>query len=144
MSRILLALALLFSAGAAAAAEKSWFETMVKGLRTKVQKKLQSRDRVSAVAAVRGAKQGGDPFALYWKGGVSEAAQKKLDADKEKLAAAVQLVVDGDETGGRAALDLFLKESPDSFYAEDAKEALGKLGAAADNAGGGQGEKKAE
>jgi len=127
MSKILIALALLFTVNAAYAADSSWFETMMKGLKTKVQKKLESKQRVSAVAAVRGARQGEDPKALYWKGGVSEAAQKKLDADKEQLTAAVQLALDGKDAEAKEALEKFLKDSPDSFYGPDAKEALEKL-----------------
>jgi len=85
---------------------------------------------VSAVAAVRGAKQGEDPNALYWKGGVSEKAQKKLAAEKDQLTAAVELVVGGDVEGGRAAINKFLKENPESFFAQDAREALANLPAA--------------
>lgn len=131
MRKILVALALLFAVGTVQAADsagwKSWYDSMLKGLKTKVQKKLQSKRRVSAVAAVRGAKQGEDPEALYWKGGVSENAQKKLEAEQQQLTEAVELVVGGDTASGRAALEKFLKDNPESFFAQDAKEALEKL-----------------
>ncbi|MCX5791291.1 MAG: hypothetical protein NTY45_03600 [Elusimicrobia bacterium] len=129
MKKILLTLALLFSVNAVYAADQSggWYETLLKGLRTKVQKKLEARNRVSAVAAVRGAKQGADAHALYWKGGVSEAAQKKLEAERKQLADAVQLAVDGDNKGAKAALEKFVSGNPESVYLQDAKEALEKL-----------------
>ena len=129
MNKILLAMALLLSFNAAYAADsgKSWYETFLKGLKTKVQHKLESKNRVSAVAAVRGAKQGGDARALYWKGGVSDEARKKLDAERKQLADAVQLVVDGKVPEGKAALETFTKDNPDSVFLPDAKEALEKL-----------------
>lgn len=131
MKKALLALALIFAVGAVHAEEgrnwKSWYNNMLKGLKTKVQKKLESKTRVSAVAAVRGAKQGDDPNALYWKGGVSDKAQKKLADEKKQLTEAVELVVDGDVESGRAALGKFLKANPESFFAQDAKEALANL-----------------
>ncbi|MBI4351922.1 MAG: hypothetical protein HY550_10815 [Elusimicrobia bacterium] len=106
----------------------------MKGLRSKVQTKLMSKTRVSAVAAVRGAKQGGDAAALYWKGGVSEKAQKKLKAEKQQLLDAVQLVMDGDIESGRKALSGFEKENPDSVFAQDARDALARLPAAGNDA----------
>lgn len=134
MKKILIALALIFAVGTVRAESgkdwKGWYNNMLKGLKTKISKRLESKQRVSAVAAVRGAKQGEDPNALYWKGGVSEKAQKKLAAEKDQLTAAVELVVGGDVEGGRAAINKFLKENPESFFAPDAKEALANLPAA--------------
>jgi hypothetical protein len=130
MKTVLLTLTLVLSANCvvlAADTGKAWYETMLQGLKTKVQKKLESRNRVSAVAAVRGAKQGEDARALYWKGGVSDAARKKLDAERKQLADAVQLAVDGDNAGAKVALGDFIKNNPDSLYLPDAKEALEKL-----------------
>ena len=131
MKTILLTLALVFSVNAVHAADKGdwkdWYSNMLKGLRTKVEKKLESKNRVSAVAAVRGAKQGGDPRALYWKGGVSDAASKKLDAEKKQLTDALQLVMDGSLPEGKAAIARFLKDNPESVYAQEAKEALERL-----------------
>ena len=75
MKKALMALALTFAVGVVHAEGnkdwKGWYGSMLKGLKTKISKKLESKHRVSAVAAVRGAKQNG-PNALYWKGGVSE------------------------------------------------------------------------
>lgn len=131
MKKTLMALALIFAVGVVHAEEnknwKAWYNDMLKGLKTKVQAKLQSKTRVSAVAAVRGAKQGEDANALYWKGGVSEKAQKKLAEEKKQLTDAVELVVGGDVEGGRAALGKFLKNNPESFFVQDAKEALANL-----------------
>lgn len=132
MKTILLALVLIFSVNSVQAAGSGlgWYATFLKGLRSKVHKNVQSRNRATAVAAVRGAKQGGDPRALYWKGGVSDAAAKKLDSERKQLADAVQLVVDGDNAAGRTALEKFIKDNPDSIFLSDAKEALEKLPAA--------------
>ncbi|MCM2268302.1 MAG: hypothetical protein NDI60_11080 [Elusimicrobiales bacterium] len=131
MNKILLALALVFSVNAVYAADKGdwkdWYSNMIKGLRTKVEKRLESKNRVSAVAAVRGAKQGGDPRALYWKGGVSEAASKKLADEKKLLADALQLVMDGSLPEGKAAIAKFIKDNPESVYVQEAKEALERL-----------------
>ena len=131
MKRILMTLALVFSVNAVHAADKgdwrSWYDGLVKGLKSKVEKRFESKTRVTAVAAVRGAKQGSDPMALYWKGGVSEAARKKMDAEKAQLADAVQLVLDGDLPAGKAALGKFIKDNPDSVYLPEAKEALERL-----------------
>jgi len=131
MKKLLMALALIFAVGMVQAEEgrdwKGWYGNMLKGLKSKVQKRLESKQRVSSVAAVRGAKQGEDHNALYWKGGVSEKAQKKLAEEKDQLTAAVELVVNGDVEGGRAALNKFLKDNPESFFAQDAKDALANL-----------------
>lgn len=135
MRKLLVGILLLSALGTAGAAEgsgwKDYYDNLLKGLKSKVQKKFESKTRVSAVAAVRGAKQGSDAEALYWKGGVSEEARKKLAEEKEALTAAVQLVVDGRTAEGRAAIEKFLKDYPESFYASDAREALGKLPAEA-------------
>jgi hypothetical protein len=131
MKKILMALALIFAVGLVHAEEnknwKGWYNDMLKGLKTKVSKRLQSKTRVTAVAAVRGAKQGEDANALYWKGGVSEKAQKKLADEKSEITAAVELVVGGDVEGGRAALNKFIKGNPESVFAQDAKDALANL-----------------
>ncbi|HAN04172.1 MAG TPA: hypothetical protein DCW72_10290 [Elusimicrobia bacterium] len=131
MKKLLIVMALLFSVSALRAEPakdwKSWYNNMLKGLRSKVERKLESKHRVSAVAAVRGAKQGEDANALYWKGGLSDKARKKLDEEKKQLTGAVELVVNGDTEGGRAALNKFLKDNPESFFAADAKEALANL-----------------
>jgi TolA-binding protein len=131
MKKILMGLILLFASNSVYAAGggdwKGYYENLLKGLKSKVQKKFESRTRVSAVAAVRGARQGGDAEALYWKGGVSEKAQKKLLEEKKALGDAVQLIVDGKLVDGKAALESFIKDNPDSLYAADAKEALANL-----------------
>ncbi|MEK6536684.1 MAG: hypothetical protein AABZ63_04295, partial [Actinomycetota bacterium] len=124
MKKALMALALTFAVGVVHAEGgkdwKGWYGNMLKGLKIKISKKLESKHRVSAVAAVRGARQGDDPNALYWKGGVSDKARKKLAEERKQLTEAVELVVNGDVEGGREALDKFLKANPESFFAPDA------------------------
>jgi hypothetical protein len=131
MKKILIGLAMAFAFNSVYAAEgkdwKSYYDNLLKGLKSRVQKKLESKNRISAVAAVRGSKQGSDAEALYWKGGVSEKAQKKQTEEKKIMTDAVQLVVDGKLVEGRAALEKFIKDNPDSVYLPDAKEALANL-----------------
>ncbi|MFA6435038.1 MAG: hypothetical protein WCW52_10115 [Elusimicrobiales bacterium] len=131
MKKTLLGLITLFVVNSVFAGEgrdwKSYYDNLLKGLKTSVQKKFESKNRISAVAAVRGAKQGSDADALYWKGGVSEKARKKAAEEKKAMTDAVQLVVDGKLAEGGAALEKFIKDNPDSIYAADAKEALSNL-----------------
>ena len=131
MKKLSMILALLFAFNAAYAAEggdwRNYYQKLLKGLKSKVQKKFESKNRVSAVAAVRGAKQGSDAEALYWKGGVSEKAREKLAEEKKALTEAVQLIVEGNAPEGKAALEKFIKDNPESFYVPDAKEALANL-----------------
>ncbi|HBE87949.1 MAG TPA: hypothetical protein DDW67_02265 [Elusimicrobia bacterium] len=115
---------------------QSWYDNFYKGLRSKVQRKFESKTRVSAVAAVRGSKTGRDASELYWKGGVSEQALKKSEAERKALGDAVELVVNGDNSAGRAALDKFIKDNPESVYLPDAREALEMLPAEAAGAAG--------
>jgi hypothetical protein len=134
MKKTIIVMALLFSVSALRAEPvkdwKSWYNNMLRGLKSKVERKLESKHRVSAVAAVRGARQGEDANALYWKGGISDKARRKLEEEKKQLTAAVEQVVSGDTEGGRTALNKFLKDNPESFFAADAKEALANLPAA--------------
>ncbi|OIO04852.1 MAG: hypothetical protein COX65_09375 [Elusimicrobia bacterium CG_4_10_14_0_2_um_filter_56_8] len=131
MKKTLIALALIFAAGAVHAEGNknwmSWYGNMLKGLKSGVSKKFESKHRVSAVAAVRGKNMNEDPYALYWKGGISEKARKKMETEKQELTGAVELVVAGDTEAGRAAISKFLKANPDSFFAQDAKDALANL-----------------
>lgn len=130
MKRAFIAFALLFAVGTAMAAEggwKTWYVNMLRGLKAKVDARMASKTRVSAVAAVRGANQNEDPYALYWKGGISEKAQKKLDDERKQLTSAVELVVNGDLDAGRDALSKFIKDNPDSYLVKDAQEALKNL-----------------
>jgi len=129
MKKILMSLALLFAFNTVYAAGdwQGYYQNLLKGLKSRVQKKFESKNRVSAVAAVRGAKQGSDAEALYWKGGVSEKAREKLTEEKKALTDAVQLIVEGSVPEGKAALEKFIKDNPESFYVPDAREALANL-----------------
>lgn len=113
---------------------KSWYNNFYKGLRSKMQRKFESKTRVSAVAAVRGSKTGRDASELYWKGGVSEQARKKAETERKALGDAVELVVNGDTVSGREALEKFIKDNPDSVYVPDAREALEMLPSAQEEA----------
>jgi hypothetical protein len=106
---------------------KTWFDNLLKGLKTKIQKRFESKARIAAVAAVRGVLQDIDPMELYWKGSISEKAQKKLEEEKKKFKTAVESVIDGKIEEGRKLLVEFLKENPESLFVPDVKEALSKL-----------------
>lgn len=131
MKKIILALAVILLAGSVRAADggnwRDWYNNMVKGLRSKVEKRLESKTSVAAVAAVRGSNQNSNPRALYWKGGVSESARKKLDAERKQLGDALQLATGGDIAGCKEAVGKFIKDNPDSLYLPEAKEALSRL-----------------
>ncbi|GEM_PF-2436485 len=131
MKKIFLAFILLSFSGSAFALETGlakWYKNLLKGLNVKIGKFFYTpKVRVTAVAAVRGAKQNEDPMALYWKGSVSEKAARKQFEEKKQFAEAVQKIVDGKVEEGRKMLKEFLKQNPDSLYIKDAREALSKL-----------------
>jgi hypothetical protein len=131
MKKTILAAFLVLFAASAQAAEggnwRDWYNNMIKGLRAKVEKRLESKTTVAAVAAVRGANQNSDPRALYWKGSVSESASKKLEGERKQLGDAMELAAGGDIAGGKAAIARFIKDNPDSVYLPDAKDALARL-----------------
>ena len=104
-----------------------WYKNVLKSLNAKIEKRLAPKVRISAVAAVRGADQSVDPMELYWKGGITEKAAKKLDAEKKEFTAAIEKVVDGKTEEGKKLLKAFIKNNSDSLYLKDAKEALSKL-----------------
>jgi hypothetical protein len=131
MKKIILVLAVVFMAVSVRAADgvswRDWYNNVIRGLRAKVEKRLESKTGVAAVAAVRGANQNSDPRALYWKGSVSDLASKKLANERKQLGDALQLAAAGDIPGGRAAINKFMKDNPDSVYQAEAKEALDRL-----------------
>lgn len=135
MKKIILAFVFVFLAVSVKAADggnwRDWYNNLIKGLRAKVEKRLEPRASAAAVAAVRGANQNIDPRALYWKGSISDAAGKKLGAERKQLGDALQLAADGDIPAGKAAVNRFIKENPDSVYLAEAKEALSRLPAEA-------------
>ncbi|MBI4657168.1 MAG: hypothetical protein HY746_10560 [Elusimicrobia bacterium] len=130
MKKIILVLSIVFFANAAFSGEsswKNWFDNLVKGLKHKIHKMYEPKVRLAAVAAVRGAKEGADPMELYWKGSISQKAQKKLEEEKKQFKEAVELVVEGKIDEGKTALEKFLKENPESVFTTDVKEALSRL-----------------
>ncbi len=97
MKKILFILILVFTANTCFAASgggfMGWYKNVLKSLNAKIEKRLAPKVRISAVAAVRGADQSADPMELYWKGGMTEKAAKKLDKEKKEFVAAVEKVV---------------------------------------------------
>ena len=131
MKKVLFILILVFSANTCFAAKgggfMGWYKKVLKTLNSKIEKRLAPKVRISAVAAVRGADQSVDPMELYWKGGMTEKAAKKLDGEKKEFIVAIEMVVNGKTDEGKKLLEAFIKNNSDSLYLQDAKEALSKL-----------------
>ncbi|MDD2772124.1 MAG: hypothetical protein PHP45_00335 [Elusimicrobiales bacterium] len=114
---------------------KSWLETTLKGLKTKVAGKYQSSSvGASSVAAVRGAEMKDDASKPYWKGSQSSKGDKKLNAQRKAFAAALELGVAGKSDEAAKSLEKFIKDNPESPYLSDAKEALSRVQAPAEAA----------
>ncbi|MEA3307031.1 MAG: hypothetical protein U9Q34_04530 [Elusimicrobiota bacterium] len=131
MKKILFILIMVFTANTCFAARgggfMGWYKKVLKTLNSKIEKRLAPKVRISAVAAVRGADQSIDPMELYWKGGMTEKAAKKLEAEKKEFIAAIEKVIEGKTEEGKKLLKAFIKKNADSLYVQDAKEALSKL-----------------
>lgn len=113
---------------AAPAANKAWFESTLKSMKTRVSGKFHSSGaRAGAVAAVRGSKIGEDANKTYWKGGISDKAAKKLEAEKAEFAAGLELAVSGKNDEAIAAFQKFLTDNPGSSLTIEVKDALSKL-----------------
>lgn len=131
MKRYIVSLLCLFSFSMLSASDsvswKNWYENMLKSLKYKIEKKLNPASKVTAVAAVRGAKQSDKSQELYWKGSNSKKAQEKIDADRKVLREAIEKVVAGDIEEGRIQLSDFIAKNPNSYFISEAKEALNRL-----------------
>ncbi len=131
MKKYIIYILCLFSFSILSAGEsvswKSWYENLLKSLKYKIEKKLNPTSKVTAVAAVRGAKQSDKSQELYWKGSNSKKAQEKIDAERKILREAVEKIVAGDIEKGRAQLNDFIAKNPNSYFIGEAKEALNKL-----------------
>lgn len=131
MKKCLIALSCLFAFSLVNAQDKgswkTWYENFLKSLKYKVEKKMSPGSKVTAVAAVRGAKQADKSQEVYWKGSNSKKAQEKIEADRKALKEAVENIVSGDIEKGRFQLKDFIAKNPDSYFITEAKEALEKL-----------------
>jgi len=113
---------------APAAANKTWFESTLKSMKSRVSDKFHSSGaRAGAVAAVRGSKMGENPNKAYWKGGISEKAAKKLEAEKAEFASGLELAVAGKNAEALAAFQKFLANNPGSSLTADVKDAITQL-----------------
>jgi hypothetical protein len=127
--KAILAMVLAVSASAASSApSEGFFARLYKALTADTAQKYASHgQRLSSVAAVRGAALGDqDPAEPYWKGGMSEEAAKRQGVERKEFAAAVQLALDGKMGESTAALEKFQKDHPKSAMLPDVKEALAK------------------
>ncbi|MFA5160611.1 MAG: hypothetical protein WC421_00025 [Elusimicrobiales bacterium] len=133
MKLTVLFLSAMMAAGSAFCADgkdKSWYETTLKGLKSKIAQKYQSTSvGASSVAAVRGAKVSDDSSKPYWKGTQSDKSGKKMAAQRKQFAAALEFAVSGKDAEASAALEKFIKDNPESPYLADAKEALKRVNA---------------
>jgi len=112
--------------------DKTWFETTLQTLKSKTARRFKSSSvKLSNAAAVRGADMNANPEKPAWKGGKSAKANKKTEAELTQITAALELAVAGKNDEASAALGKFIKDNPSSCYLPEAKEALGKLPAAA-------------
>ncbi|GAB4031868.1 MAG: hypothetical protein Fur0012_09720 [Elusimicrobiota bacterium] len=131
MKKYLIVLSCLFAFSLVNAQDKgswkTWYENFLKSLKYKVEKKMSPSSKVTAVAAVRGAKQADKSQEVYWKGSNSKKAQDKIEADRKSLKEAVENIVSGDIEKGRLQLKDFIAKNPDSYFITEAKEALEKL-----------------
>lgn len=136
--RILLSLILLAAAaGPARAADDakakggalSWFKNWKNALeRSAVEGKYRKMRTATGVAAVRGSGQAAaNAEETYWKGGWSEKREKERAKEREELAAAVGLIMEGKSAEARAALDAFEKARPKSSFLSEVREARAKL-----------------
>lgn len=107
---------------------RTWFQHFKEGLaESSVSSRYQKR-RVTAVAAVRGAKQESvDPGKPHWKGGAKSKKAKQLRMEKAALAKAVDLILEGRIEEGKAGLDAFEKAHPKSSLLPEVREAREKL-----------------
>ena len=122
---------MLLSCGAFAAdsGNKGWFETTIKGLKSKIARRYQASSvGAASVAAVRGADmKENTKDKVYWKGTQSDKRDKKLGKQRSQLAAALELAVSGKIDEAKKGVEKFIKDNPESPYLEDAKEALVRL-----------------
>lgn len=135
--KTMLIAALLFAAPASWAAKteapkskllmlKTWFKHLKQGLTESSVSGEFQRQRVTAVAAVRGNAQAhADPDRVAWKTGSSKKVAEQR-AEKAELSAAVGLLEEGKVGDGIAALESFEKAHPQSLFLKEASEAKEK------------------
>lgn len=101
---------------------KTWFKHLKQGLTESSVSGEFQRQRVTAVAAVRGSAQAhADPDKVAWKTGSSKKLAT-LRAEKVELASAVGLLEEGKVSEGVAALDAFEKAHPKSPLLKEVAE----------------------
>ncbi|MFC1679721.1 hypothetical protein ACFL2T_05875 [Elusimicrobiota bacterium] len=107
---------------------KKWFNHWRLALKKSAVEARYRRMSTTSVAAVRGAGQkGADPAKPYWKGSWSEKAATQRMKEREALAAAVDLILDGKTKEAEGKLDAFEKSYPKSTLLADVKLARAKL-----------------
>ncbi|MFH1726054.1 MAG: hypothetical protein ABII00_15710 [Elusimicrobiota bacterium] len=106
----------------------SWFKHWKQALEKSAVEARYRNVRTTAVAAVRGAGQAGaDPSKPYWKGTWSDKKAAERMKEREELAEAVSLIIEGKTEGARAKLDAFEKSHPESSFLPDVREGRAKL-----------------
>ncbi|MBI5210705.1 MAG: hypothetical protein HY927_12105 [Elusimicrobia bacterium] len=104
-----------------------WFEHLKQGLSESAVQGQYQKARVTAVAAVRGTKQGAeDPDKPSWKGGAKTKKAVELKKERQEFGKAVDLILDGKAKEGVAALEAFEKAHPKSTLLPEVAEAKSK------------------
>ena len=106
---------------------RTWFEHLKEGLSESAVQSHYQKNRVTAVAAVRGAQQDVvNPDKPAWKGG--QKAKKSAQAKKERaqFGKAVDFILEGKTKEGLEALDAFEKAHPKSALLPDVEQARAK------------------
>ena len=106
---------------------KTWFEKLLKSVKYKMDKRISTNIRITAVAAVRGKKAKDESANLYWKGTNSSKAQEKMDSDRKAIKQAIETALSGDVEKAKIQLSDFINKNPDSCFLTEAKEAFEKL-----------------
>ncbi len=107
----------------------SWFRHFKHALeRSAVESRYRRGTRMTAVAAVRGAGQESeDPTKPYWKGTFSSKKSAQRMKEREELAEAVELVLEGYLDAAKQRLDAFEAAHPTSGLLSDVEEARVKI-----------------
>lgn len=106
---------------------KTWFQHLKEGLAESSVSGRYQKARVTAVAAVRGARQGAvEPDKPYWKGASKSKKAEQLKKERAELSSAVELILDGKLQEATAGLDAFEKAHPKSSLLSEVKEARDK------------------
>ena len=103
---------------------QTWFEHLKQGLAESSVQSHYQKSRVTAVAAVRGAKQESiDADKPGWIGGAQSKKAAQLKKERAEFGKSVDAILKGDLKEGLSGLDAFEKAHPKSPLLDDVKQA---------------------